>query len=72
GNLVPHPNRLVEKEKKWKCNFKIKDSNNKSIQTSIKRIRKIPNGENIADGIKYYNEQLQNPNLRKVVYLVVN
>ncbi|EKF9488825.1 hypothetical protein O1C12_003707, partial [Vibrio cholerae] len=72
GNLVPHPNRLVEKEKKWKCNFKIKDSNNQSVQTSIKRIRKIPNGENIADGIKYYNEQLQNPNLRKVVYLVVN
>ncbi|TKF77706.1 hypothetical protein FCV62_15130 [Vibrio kanaloae] len=72
GNLVPHPNRLIEKEKKWGSEFKIKDSNNQSVQTSIKRIRKIPDGEGIADAIEYYNKQLQNPNLRKVVYLVVN
>ncbi|ELA9293212.1 hypothetical protein QUO15_004691 [Vibrio parahaemolyticus] len=72
GNLVPHFNRLHDKKDKWKKNFKIKNTDNKSVQTSIKRVRRIPDGEQLTDGIEYYEKQLQNPNLRKTVYLVVN
>tara|TARA_B100001059_G_scaffold227998_1_gene258511 strand:+ start:520 stop:2343 length:1824 start_codon:yes stop_codon:yes gene_type:complete len=72
GNFVPPVHRIDTKKQKWNKKFKIKDSNNQSVQTNISRIRRAPEGRSIDECLDFYKAQLLKPNLRKVVYLVVN
>lgn len=72
GNLVPPVHRIESKRQKWNRKFKIKNNNNESVQTNIERLRRSPEHTSLNDGLNFYKEQLQKPNLRKVVYLVLN
>ncbi|MDQ7734033.1 hypothetical protein QT231_15080 [Halomonas sp. SpR1] len=72
GNLVPPQHRIDAKKILWSRTYIAKVGKNQSVSTNIQRLRKSPAGCTIDDGLEFYKQQTRKPNLRKIVYLVVN
>jgi len=72
GNLVPPHHRIDAKKALWSRTYIATVGKNQSVNTHITRLRKSPSGSTIDEGLEFYKQQTQKPNLRKVVYLVVN
>ncbi len=71
GNLVPPHHRIDAKKTLWNRKYIAKVENG-SVATNIQRLRRAPEGCSLDNGIEFYKEQTRKPNLRKIVYLVVN
>lgn len=72
GNLVPPHHRIDAKRALWSRTYIATVGKNQSVNTNISRLRKSPPGCTVDEGLDFYKQQTRKPNLRKVVYLVVN